>query len=202
LDFRERKENKTRARHIRVLFADAVHALQLSQNRTGSLEFHQRRTGSDFRTPESRSVRREPLFHFFDSSTANCAARTCKVLASSPRLLDRITGLGCVLSPKFTEIVNLHDISRNTDQIPLYPPFSKKECFAGDVNPSLTKHVLSEVEGRGRGDLSARCNLPRIPSGYARCAARINEYSTSPGRRRCPSAPRPIGHRTAPPVRR
>jgi hypothetical protein len=41
----------------------------------------------------------------------------------------------------------------NGNQIPpSCPPFLKGEFSPWDFNPSLEKHALSRVEGRGRGD--------------------------------------------------
>jgi hypothetical protein len=42
---------------------------------------------------------------------------------------------------------------------PLLPPFSKEEFSRKNLNPSLKKHALSTVEGRGRGDFEI-CGSP------------------------------------------
>jgi hypothetical protein len=53
---------------------------------------------------------------------------------------------------------------KNRTQIPLYPPLSKGEFSLQDSNPSLEKHALSLVEGRGKGRLlgSACSPFPSI----------------------------------------
>jgi hypothetical protein len=65
------------------------------------------------------------------------------------------TAEASVVSQKFVEKLQTMAAAEGRTQIPLNPPFSKGEVSLQDANPSLEKHVLSAVEGRGRGDFWA-----------------------------------------------
>ena len=60
----------------------------------------------------------------------------------------QVTQQICVVSQKFVEKLQTMAAAEGSTQIPLNPPFLKGESF----NPSLEKHALSTVEGRGRGE--------------------------------------------------
>jgi hypothetical protein len=60
---------------------------------------------------------------------------------------------------KFAEKVQTMVAAELETQIPLNPPFPKGEFSPWDSNPSLEKHALSLVEGRGREDIQGESRV-------------------------------------------
>ena len=58
-------------------------------------------------------------------------------------------------------------------KIPLNSPFSKGEFASNEHFPSLKKHALSEVEGRGQGRFGQVCSIV-IPGKLAIASATRN----------------------------